>query len=138
MNTMSLKNTSHNNSVASMLTVLAVTLGLFMASPVPASAQELFALSTESGLELYQVEGLKGPDFIINKYHSALEPKIEASAFSKQFRSVKYGKFARSLLVNSGLQTTPNGRILTMAGHIDWQPTSGGKTSNKDLVASLK
>ncbi|MCH7615146.1 MAG: hypothetical protein IH978_05350 [Nitrospinae bacterium] len=136
MNPIPFKNPRRKNSVVSIAWTLAATFGLLLASPVSSSAQELFVLSTESGLELYQVGNLIEPDLLINTYHSAIPSKIQAGTFSLQPISV-HGKFWKPLLVHSGLQTTLNGRILTMAGRIDWQPTSGGNPLSDDLIASL-
>ncbi|MDT7040727.1 hypothetical protein [Candidatus Nitronereus thalassa] len=120
------KKSKCKNSIVSMAWILAATFSLLLTSPVPASAQELFVLSTESGLELYQAGNLIEPDLPINTYHSAVPPKIKAGTFSLQ-----------PILVHSGLQTTLNGRILTMAGRIDWYPSSGENPLSHDLVASL-
>ena len=136
MNTKPLKNIRRRNTITSIVGTWIVTFGLLVASPVSASAQELFMLSTESGLELYQVGNLIEPDLLINTYHSAIPSKIKAGAFSLQPISV-HGKFWRPFLVQSGFQTTPNGRILTMAGRIDWHPYSNGDSLSNDLVASL-
>jgi len=136
MNTQPLNNTRRRNTITSIVGAWTVIFGLLVASPVSASAQELFVLSTESGLELYQVGKLIEPDLLINTYHSAVSPKITAGTFSLQPISV-HGKFLRPLLVQSGLQRTPNGRILTMAGRIDWHPSSDGNLLSNDLVASL-
>ncbi len=136
MNTKPIKNIRRRNTITSIVGAWTVTFGLLVASPVSASAQELFMLSTESGLELYQVGKLIEPDLLINTYHSAVLPKIQAGAFSLQPISV-HGNFWKPLLVQSGLQTTPNGRILTMAGRIDWHPYSDGNSLSNDLVASL-
>jgi len=136
MNPIPLKNPRRKNSVVSIAWTLAATFGLLLASPVSSSAQELFVLSTESGLELYQVGNLIEPDLLINTYHSAVLPKIQAGTFSLQPISV-HGKFWKSLLIHSGLQTTLNGRILTMAGRIDWHPYSDGDSLSNELVASL-
>ncbi len=136
MNTKPLKNIRRRNTITSIVGAWTVTFGLLMASPISASAQELFMLSTESGLELYQVGNLIEPDLLINTYHSAVSPKKQAGTFSLQTISVQ-GNFWRPLLVQSGLQTTPNGRILTMAGRIDWHPYSDGNSLSNDLVASL-
>jgi len=136
MNTKPLKNIRRRNTITSIVGTWIVTFGLLVASPVSASAQELFMLSTESGLELYQVGNLIEPDLLINTYHSEIPSKIKAGAFSLQPISV-HGKFWRPLLVQSGLQTTPNGRILTMAGRIDWQTSSDRDPLSDDLVASL-
>ena len=75
----------------------------------PVLAQELYALSTDTGLEFYQVEAVKKLDLKVNRSKSALWPTNGSS-------------IGRNGL-NSGFQTTVNGRILTMAGRIDWQPT---------------
>ncbi len=136
MNTKPLKNIRRRNTITSIVGTWIVTFGLLVASPVSASAQELFMLSTESGLELYQVGNLTEPDLLINTYHSAIPSKLKGGAFSLQPISV-HGNFWRPLLVQSGLQTTPNGRILTMEGRIDWHPSSEGNPLNDDLVASL-
>jgi hypothetical protein len=136
MNTKPLKNIRRRNTITSIVGAWTVTFGLLVASPVSASAQELFVLSTESGLELYQVGKLFEPDLLINTYHSAVSPKKNAGTFSLQPISA-HGKFLRPLLVQSGLQTTPNGRILTMAGRIDWRPSSNRDPLSDDLVASL-
>jgi len=137
MNTLTMTRTRQRHSVASMVGALAVTFSLFMASPVPTSAQELFVLSTESGLELYQVEKRIEPDLLINTYHSGFRPKAEAGAFSNQAMFSAYGIIGKPLLVRSGLQTSPNGRILIMADLIDWHPTSGKNLQSDDLMASL-
>jgi hypothetical protein len=136
MNTKPLKNIRRRNTITSIVGLWIVTFGLLVGSPVSAPAQELFVLSTESGLELYQVGKLIEPDLLINTYHSAIPSKIKAGTFSLQPISV-HGKFWKPLLVQSGLQTTPNGRILTMAGRIDWHPYSNGDSLSHDLVASL-
>ena len=136
MNTKPLKNIRRRNTITSIVGAWIVTFGLLVASPVSASAQELFVLSTESGLELYQVGKLIEPDLLINTYHSGIPSKIQAGTFSLQPISV-HGKFWRPLLVQSGLQTTPNGRILTLAGRIDWHPYSDGNSLSNELVASL-
>ncbi len=136
MNTKPLKNIRRRNTITSIVGTWIVTFGLLVALPVSVSAQELFVLSTESGLELYQVGKLIEPDLLINTYHSVIPSKIKAGAFSLQPISV-HGNFWRPLLVQSGLQTTPNGRILTMAGRIDWHPSSDRDPLSDDLVASL-
>ena len=66
MNPIPFKNPRRKNSVVSIAWTLAATFGLLLASPVSSSAQELFVLSTESGLELYQVGNLIEPDLLIN------------------------------------------------------------------------
>ena len=83
---------------------LVVSLGLFLAWPVISTAQELFILSTESGVELYQVEKIRELDLRINFFHSS-DPSYQGSASEIMMES---------LMVNSGLQKTPHGRLLTM------------------------
>jgi hypothetical protein len=123
MKTTSLTNNSRSHTFALTFWTLMVSLGLFMASPIVASAQELFILSTESGLELYQVEKLRDPDWLIPDYHSTYQPA-----------STDFGIVGNSLMVQSGLQTTPHGRIYTMASRVDSLPTPKMDSLIKDLV----
>lgn len=136
MITTPLKNTSSGRTINSMVGTLALTLSLFIASAIPASAQELFVLSTESGLELYQVEKLIEPDLRLNPYPSALRPKAEVGNFHSQFLRATYGTFGKTLIVDSGLQTTPNGR-LTIIGWTEQPPSFDEYELEDRFVASL-
>ena len=137
MNTMRLKHTNRKNSAPFLIWGLAATFGLFFASPGPTSAQELFALSTKSGLELYQVEKLNRSELLVNTYYSAIRPALGGGNFAPKPTLSAYGITGNSHLIHSGIQTTLNGRILTMAGRIDWQPSSDRNHLSNDLVASL-
>jgi hypothetical protein len=114
-----------------------MSLGLLMALPGSSSAQELFMLSTKSGLELYQVEKLIMPTFLNSQYKLGSGEHVTTGEFSHTPHRSTYGALGGKLLVvQSGLQTTPNGR-LTLTGRIDWQPSLDGNAHDKNFVASL-
>lgn len=124
MNTTRFKNNRRKNSGNYLFAILTVSMGMLMASPVSGLAQELFVLSTETGLELYQVEKLIKPNWL-----GMPSPSVAHT------RTMK-GIMGAPLNVQSGLQTTPNGR-LTMANRINWKPTVEDNTSEDELMASL-
>jgi len=136
MNTTPIKNTHDNSAVTSMVAGIVVSLALFMSSPGAASAQELFALSTEAGLELYQIETLIMPSLLINPHHSVRGPNTATKSFSNGPLRSTYGTIGTPLMVQSGLQTTPYGR-LTIASRSDSQPTAGDNAHEENFVASL-
>ena len=131
----SIKNIRSANTVTSMIIGMVVSLTLLMSSPGAASAQELFALSTESGLEFYQVEKLKRPDLLIHTDHTLIWAKTPTENVSDGPIRSAYRTIGKPLMVKSGLQTTPNGR-LTMVGTVDWQP-SVEDTHKEKFIASL-
>ncbi len=135
MKTTPLKISRPVSTVTSMVTGMVVSLGLMMSSPGAASAQELFALSTESGLELYQVEKLKKPDLLIDTDHTLIWAKTAPENGGDGPLRTAYRTLGKPLMVKSGLQTTPNGR-LTMVGPIDWQPSVDDAHKEK-FIASL-
>lgn len=136
MNTTPLKNIRSNSTATSLIGGLLISLGLFTALPGSSSAQELFMLSTKSGLELYQVEKLFMPTFLISQYRSGSGDNVKTGDFSHDPHRPTYGELGKILVVQSGLQTTPNGR-LTLTGRIDWQPSFEGNDQDKKFVASL-
>lgn len=135
MNATPLNNIRSANTFTSMIAGMVMSLGLFMSSPGAASAQELFALSTESGLELYQIETFFIPKMLINPYHAGSKPSTAIEDVSNDPLRSAYGTKAKRLMVKSGLQTTPNGR-LTMVGPLDWHP-SVDDTHEEKFIASL-
>ncbi|MDT7043126.1 hypothetical protein [Candidatus Nitronereus thalassa] len=90
-------------SRTSIFSTLVISLILFMAWPVISVGQELFSLSTDSGLELYQVEKLRELDLRINLFRASEHPKVPISDIMME-----------TLMVDSGLQRTPHGRLFTM------------------------
>jgi hypothetical protein len=136
MNTTPLTNNKRKNFGSSMFAIFTVSLGLLMSAPVSASAQELFSLSTENGLELYQVEKLVKPNCLGNTLHSAGHSRTSTGSFRDLALHSTSGTIGEPLFVQSGLQTTPNGR-LTMANRIDWEPTVEDKGIEDGLMASL-
>ena len=136
MNTTPLHHTRRRNSANSTFTILTISLSLFLASPLMASGQELFSLSSQSGLELYQVEKLIKPSWLTHSFFSEVQMKPESGSFSDQILVSGYGDRGKPLFVRSGLQTTPSGRLI-IAGHINWQPSVGEITFEDGRVASL-
>lgn len=135
MNATPIRNIRSANTVTSIVAGMVVSLGLFMSSPGAASAQELFALSTESRLEFYQVEKLEKPNLLIHAYRTVIWPKTATENVSDGPLRSAYGTIGKPLMVKSGLQTTPNGR-LTMVGPLDWQPSVDDIHEEK-FIASL-
>ena len=88
----------------------------------PVLAQELYTLSTDSGMEFYQVQAVKKLHMNVNTSHSALWPQSGNGALSSGI-NVNSRLTPHSTELDPGFQTTVNGRILTMAGRIDWKPT---------------
>lgn len=138
MKTVTLSKDRTRASIGSILGALTLGFGLFVFLPGPASAQELFILSTESGMELYQVDNLVKPELLSNSNHSAIQPKAKSKVFSGQSMFLGHGMNGKPFVVNSGLQVTPNGRLLTMAIPVDEYPSPGLKTVGNELVASLQ
>lgn len=110
--------------------LLGTTLGLFLAlaSFTSASGQQLFVLSTDAGLEIYQVEPIKKPNLFPSKNFSALWPT------SNEFIPINMptlklpGTQSSNVLIDPGFRTSVSGRILTIAGRIDW---SSSETENQ-------
>lgn len=137
MNTTTSNNPKPSNHVASVVRTLAVSLALFLGLATSAFGQEIFILSTESGLELYQVEKLHEPNLQLNTFRPAFGSNLVDQSFMHQPTVSAYGIMGKSFMVNSGLQTTPNGRLLMLAGETDWRPSSGSDTDGQEFVASL-
>ena len=111
--------------------ILGVTLNF--ATLIPASAQELFVLSTVSGLELYQIDTVNKPSFVQNRNESALWPKtapiltVDQSLFTPM-------AINNTPMLSSGFITTETGRIATVAGRIAWQFTQPQLEFAKDVA----
>lgn len=106
MNRKTLELTIQQNSSDYMFWIIATAFIFLLGWYTPVVAQELYALSTDTGLEFYQVEAVKKLDMNANSSQSAL------------WTITRYGK--TPLELHPGFQTTIHGRILTMAGRIDW------------------
>lgn len=99
----------------------------------PVLAQELYALSTSSGLEFYQVEAIKQPNFEMNSSQGDLWPeRSHIHIFSSSMLQTS-PLIGGSPSLDSGYHTTMNGRILTLAGKIDWKVSPPFLQMGKDL-----
>lgn len=116
--------TTHQKSGKSMFATLAVSVGLLLSWPVAASSQEIFALSTDTGLELYQVQKIATPSW------------LGMTASTGSHSETATGIFVKQLSVESGLQTTPIGR-LTIVHRINWEPTVETSSAESKLIAAL-
>ena len=123
MSTTPSKNSDRKNHSESMFSILGAFLGLFLASPAAVSADQLFALSTETRLELYQAENLRSP----NSFTKPANPISHSGTVR--------GIIGEQVLMDTGLQTTPIGR-LTMINR-NWQQIAEDTSSKNKLLAAL-
>ncbi|MCH7615973.1 MAG: hypothetical protein IH978_09630, partial [Nitrospinae bacterium] len=86
-------------------------------------AQELFALSTGTGLEFYQVDTVKQPTWPLNRHSSALWPEPQTFLLIPSVEVETIKLFNSPLMVLPGFTTTTTGRVLTTAGRIHWLST---------------
>ncbi|MCZ6580229.1 MAG: hypothetical protein O6840_01180 [Nitrospirae bacterium] len=110
-------------SVASTLVGTTFGMMVFLTPLVPVSAQELFALSTETGLEFYQVDTVKQPTWPLNRHSSALWPEPQTFLLIPSVEVETIKLFNSPLMVLPGFTTTTTGRVLTTAGRIHWLST---------------
>jgi len=110
-------------SVASTLVGTTFGMMVFLTPLVPASAQELFALSTGTGLEFYQVDTVKQPTWPLNRHSSALWPEPQTFLLIPSVEVETIKLFNSPLMVLPGFTTTTTGRVLTTAGRIHWLST---------------
>jgi len=115
--------------------IMAATFTFMFSWYAPVLAQELFALSTDTGLEFYEVQAIQGLDRRIDHPRSALWPERK-EAFSRSLSSTP-SRFDGSPIIDSGFQTTVNGRILTLAGKIDWSPLVVNTMLTRDFEEHL-
>ena len=110
-------------SVASTLVGTTFGMMVFLTPLVPASAQELFALSTGTGLEFYQVDTVKQPTWPLSRHSSALWPEPQTLLLIPSVEVETIKLFNSPLMVLPGFTTTTTGRVLTTAGRIHWLST---------------
>lgn len=110
-------------SVASTLVGTTFGMMVFLTPLVPASAQELFVLSTGTGLEFYQVDTVKQPTWPLNRHSSALWPEPQTLLLIPSVEVETIKLFNSPLMVLPGFTTTTTGRVLTTAGRIHWFST---------------
>ena len=98
-------------------TVVAIMFGMsvFFISVFPASAQDLFALSTDHGLEFYQVDAIERPSWLVNSHTSVFwtPPPKQLIGVSVDFLTKKFT--LSSLRVLPGYSTTTKGRVFKAA-----------------------
>ncbi|MEC4674828.1 MAG: hypothetical protein VST68_11625 [Nitrospirota bacterium] len=114
----------NKNGRSTVLAIAGLILGVTVnfATLMPASAQELFVLSTDSGLELYQIDTVNKPNFAQYRNESALWPKTAPSLTVAQSLLTPMA-INNTPILSSGFVTTETGRIATVAGRIAWQYT---------------
>ena len=83
------------------------------------------------------VEKLHRAELLVNTSYSAILPALGGGIFDPKTMLSAYGINGNSHPVHSGIQTTLNGRILTMAGRIDWHPSTDHNSFRDDLVADV-
>lgn len=114
-----------NNKRTTVLFIVGSVLGVTLnfATLMPASAQELFVLSTDSGLELYQIDTVNKASISLYRNDNALWQKTAPSPTWDQSLFTTFGNNHHAPLLSSGFITTGTGRIITVAGRIAWQFT---------------
>ncbi|MCZ6799137.1 MAG: hypothetical protein O7F12_01485 [Nitrospirae bacterium] len=109
----------------SIITTGVLALSIMAAQPASAENFELYMISTGSEVELYQVSSTLKP---VKLTGARKDGYLAFRHFPQLFLDSTHGYVQpreNLRMLTSGFQTTPLGRILKVAGRIDWQKATG-------------